>query len=150
MQVRDWMTAHPVTVTPQTSVLNARRLLHRYGIRHLPVVDEACHVVGVVSARDLSVGDPQVVASLSSMDSDLVSGRHRHVESVMTSPAIVALAHEPVAAAARLMLSWSIGALPVVEDGLLVGIVSTGDCLRALVAREDDEVSAPDRAGTTR
>ena len=137
MQVRDWMTKDPITVTPQTSVLNARRLLNRYGIRHLPVVDEENHVVGMVSARDLAIGDSRVAASLSALQSDLVTGRYRPVESVMTSPAIVTLATEPVATAARLMLTWSIGALPVVEDGCLVGIITTGDCLRALVFSED-------------
>jgi len=138
MQVRDWMTKNPVTVTPQTSVLNARRLLNRYGIRHLPVVDDAGQVVGVVSARDLALGDATVAASLSALQSDLVSGRYRSVESVMTSPAIVALASEPVATAARLMLTWAVGCLPVVEDHRLVGIITTGDCLRALVSSQDE------------
>lgn len=141
MLVRDCMTATPVTVTPRTTVLNARRLLHRYGIRHLPVVDDHRHVVGVISDRDLAVGDPQGLASLSAAEAD-AAGRHRTVETVMTSPAIIALADEPVAAAAQLMLSWTIGALPVIADGRLVGIISAGDCLRALVdalAEDDDE-----------
>ena len=151
MLVRDCMTTDPVTVTPQTTVLNARRLLHRYGIRHLPVVDASRRVVGVVSARDLAVGDPEVVASLSPRQSELVSGRNRTIETVMTSPAIVALVDEPVAAAARLMLSWTIGSLPVVAGGRLVGIITTGDCLKALVdAQADDDVrverTLPDHA----
>jgi acetoin utilization protein AcuB len=131
--VATWMTPRPVTVTRQTSVLEARRLLHRYGIRHLPVVERG-RVVGMVSSRDVQVGDQVVAASLSALQSDLLSGRYRAVETVMSAPAIVIEATDTIADAARLMLGRGVGALPVVEGLRLVGLLSLVDCTVALLA----------------
>ncbi|HUH07113.1 MAG TPA: CBS domain-containing protein [Egibacteraceae bacterium] len=146
MKVRDWMTPDPVTVTLRTSVLSARRLVHLYGIRHLPVVAEGARVVGMVSDRELLTNDPLIAQALSTLQSDLLSGRYRQVEAVMASPVPTANADEPIAAAADLMLQERIAALPVLDRGRLVGILTTTDCLRALLASareaEQDRVFA--------
>jgi acetoin utilization protein AcuB len=135
MLVRDWMTPEPVTVSPQTSLLNVRRILLLHRIRHLPVVEGEA-VVGIISDRDVAVGDPHTTDALSRLQSDLLSGRYRSAAEVMSTPVQVCAPGDPVSAAARTMLTRRIGALPVVEDGRLVGIVSTVDCLRALIAAE--------------
>ncbi|MQB01916.1 MAG: CBS domain-containing protein [Actinobacteria bacterium] len=74
MYVRDVMTPDPVVAWPSTSVLYARRLMERHGIRHLPVVADA-GAVGMVSARDIVMTDQQLAASLAELQSDLVTGR---------------------------------------------------------------------------
>lgn len=132
MRVRDWMTADPVTVTPQTSVLNARRLLRLHGVRHLPVVDGG-DVVGIVSDRDLLVGDSQVAQALSTLQSDLLGGRYRTVDTIMATPVHVIRADEPVRVAAERLQRWRISGLPVTDQGRLVGIITTTDCVRALL-----------------
>jgi acetoin utilization protein AcuB len=126
MRVGDWMSPDPLTVTPSTPVREARGLLHRYGIRHLPVVDR---VVGVVSDRDVR-GDRRVDAE---------------VAETMSSPPHVIHVDDPIEAAARAMLSRHISALPVLEDDRLVGIITTTDCLLAYLSRTPD--GAPARAG---
>jgi acetoin utilization protein AcuB len=131
--VTAWMTSRPLTVTRVTSVLEARRLLRRYGIRHLPVV-EGGRVVGMVSSRDVEIGDQVVAASLSALQSDLINGRYRPVETVMSAPAVVIRSTDTIAEAARLMLARGIGALPVVEGTRLVGMLSMVDCMVALLA----------------
>lgn len=137
MRVRQWMTREPITVTAQTSVLIARRLLHAHGVRHLPVVDGGERVVGMVSDRDVLLRDSQVAQALSALQSDLLSGRYRRVETIMTSPVHAVGSHEPVSRAANLMLGWQVSGLPVVDHGRLVGIITTTDCLRALLSALD-------------
>lgn len=141
MRVRDWMTLDVVTVTPQTSVLNARQVLLRHGIRHLPVV-EGARVVGVVSDRDLQVHDPLLLGCLTALQSELVAGRYRPVAALMTDPVLSVGPDKPLAAAARLMADCQIGALPVVDGGQLVGILTTTDCLRALARTEGSDHAA--------
>jgi len=125
------------------SVLNARRLLATCQVRHLPVVEDGL-VVGMLSDRDLTVGDRQVARSLSTLQSELVAGRYRTVATVMTSPVRTIRPHDPLTLAAREMMRARVGALPVVERGVLVGILTTTDCLAALL-----EVLGERRRGAT-
>lgn len=148
MRVRHWMTRAPVTVTTQTSVLAARRLLHANHVRHLPVVDADGRVVGMVSDRDVSLRDSELSQALSALQSDLLSGRYRRIETMMTAPVHVAAPDEPVRLAADLMLRWQVSGLPVVDEGCLVGIITTSDCLRALLRELDRGQPRPRRNGT--
>lgn len=133
MRVKSWMTADPIVVTPDTEVREARRLLHQNGIRHLPVVDDG-RLVGMVSDRDVRIDDRSLrrLAALERLEAAV--GEGKPVEAVMSSPPHVVGPDEPVATAARVLLSRRISALPVVEDGALVGILTTTDCLLALLA----------------
>jgi CBS domain-containing protein len=146
MFVQDCMTRNVVTVSPDTSVLAARRMLVLHGIRHLPVVADG-EVVGIVSDRDIRINDRQLVASLGALQSDLVTGRYRRVASVMTAPALVVRPKMKLHLAALFMVSRRIGGLPVVEDGKLVGIITLTDCVRAL-ALENHKLHT--QAGTPR
>lgn len=132
MLVRDWMTHPVVTVSPQTSVLNARRLLQLHGFRHLPVVD-ADRVVGMVSDHDIQVRDIALTRTLASLESDLLTGRYRRIETVMSHPVHVAAPDQTIQAAAAFMVARGIGALPVVDRDRLVGIIGLTDCVRAMV-----------------
>jgi acetoin utilization protein AcuB len=131
MYVRDWMTANVLTATPQMSVLYVRCLLDCHGIRHLPVMDGE-RLVGMVSARDVRLADPALAASLTPLQSDIVNGHYRPVEMIMSQPVRTVSSSATLATAAELMLDHGICALPVVDDGRLVGILTTSDCLRAI------------------
>lgn len=139
MRVRDVMTSDPVTVPPSSSMLAAPRLLARHGIRHLPVVDDD-RLVGVVSDRDLDLTDRRVRRALAELGSDLVSGRFRLVQDVMSVPVHTVASDAPLGAAAALLRQHRIGALPVVDEERLVGVVTRTDCLRVL---ERDTADAP-------
>lgn len=140
MQVRDWMTSDPIVATPDTEVREARRLLHANGIRHLPVVGSG-RLVGIVSDRDVRIDDRSLrqLAALERLGD--VVGEGKPLEVVMSSPPYVVGPDESVSAAARQMLSRRISALPVVEDGALIGILTTTDCLLALLAPQQSGVS---------
>jgi acetoin utilization protein AcuB len=131
MQIREWMSPDPVTVSPTTTVREARRLLHYYGVRHLPVLSDD-RVVGMISDRDVRIEDADLsrIAGVGQVAG--VLGSSRLVEDVMSSPPYVIAMEETVESAARLMLSRRISALPVVDrEGGLVGVITTTDCLLA-------------------
>lgn len=134
MRIRDWMSPDPVTVAPSDSVRDARRLLQHYGIRHLPVV-ERDRVVGVVSDRDVRIDDVRLGQVASPRHVEDLLGAGRSVAAVMSAPPHTITEDETMEAAARLMLSRRISALPVVTaEGALVGMVTTTDCLLATLA----------------
>jgi thiosulfate dehydrogenase [quinone] large subunit len=147
MRVREWMSPDPVTVTPSTDVAEARRLLDRYGVRHLPVVEHG-RVVGMISDRDVRVSPAalrQVTERLAATGRAAVAedaGVGLVVSAVMSAPVHVVTVDEDVDAAARLLLSRRISALPVLDDGALVGLITSTDCLLA-----SPYTSSRDRAG---
>lgn len=129
------MTRHLTTVTPNTSILAARRLLNARGVRHLPVVEGGA-LVGIVSDRDLTPGDRYGFGRQTTDIEHTVpreADRKRAVRGVMSTPVRSARPGDALVWSARQLLSWRISALPVVEDDRLVGILTTTDCLEQLL-----------------
>lgn len=124
MDVRSWMRPDPQTATPRTTIAEARRRMHTYGVRHLPIVDRD-KLVGIVSDRDV-----RSQTGLARDDDD------EPVATVMSTPTWTVREDADMAEAARTMLSRRVSCLPVVDaDGLLVGLVTTTDCLLAMLER---------------
>ena len=141
MTVRQWMANDPVVVEPGTEVHQARATMQRNGIRHLPVVQEGV-LVGIVSDRDVRI-DEGSLAECGSLDRvKAVSGHGRDVASVMAASVHHIGPDASVGDAARVMMSRHISAVPVVEDGRLVGIITTTDCLLAALTADPDLGSA--------
>lgn len=132
MQVREWMSPDPVTVTPTTTVADARTLLSEHGFRHLPVVDGGGVLVGIVSDRDVAINPRALRAAVRRHTvGDLVDD-DRTVEAVMSRDPHVVDADATLDAAARLLVSRQISALPVLDDDrALIGIITSVDCLLA-------------------
>lgn len=134
-RVRDVMTRAPICVTTTTSVSEARRLLQQHRIRHLPVLDrQTRRLVGIVSDRDVMITDLELARSLAALQSDLLDGHYRQVTAVMKSPVHTVGPDDPVEVAARSLVDHRVGALPVLLSDRVVGIVSTADVLRSVVA----------------
>lgn len=131
MRVNQWMSGSPVTVSPSTPVHEARQLMERRRIRHLPVVDGG-RLVGIVTDRDVRLNLPSPATSLSIWEVNYLLAKLT-VGEVMTKRVITVEPDRPVEEAARLMLEHRIGALPVTEGGRLVGIITETDLLRAWV-----------------
>jgi acetoin utilization protein AcuB len=151
-RVRDWMTAQVITVGPEHSVAAAREIMWNRHIRHLPVVDRG-RLIGIVSDRDVRGPDVAAAVALSSTQREVLAGSHRPVRSLMATGVQTAWPHDTVVYAASLMAQWKIGALPVVdheEDDRLVGIITTTDCLRALVRLHRSETDDPRTAASDR
>jgi acetoin utilization protein AcuB len=130
MRVRDLMTAKPITVDPETPMLEARQRMVEERIRHLIVVEEA-RVVGIVTDRDIRLNLPSPATSLSVWELNFLLAKLT-VGGVMSTGVLVVDPDRPIAEAARIMMEHKIGALPVVHEGRLIGIVTESDFVRAM------------------
>ena len=119
MRLAEFMTSDVETIHPQASAEEAWGRMQARKIHHL-VVASGAGIVGVVSAADLG----------GTAGSNFRVGRD--VEDVMTSSVLTAAPDTTVREAANLLRGRSIGCLPVVEHGRLVGIVTIADLLRLL------------------
>ena len=131
MQVDALMTRDPVGVSPATPVLDARQLMQERRIRHLLVIEHD-RLVGIVTDRDIRLNLPSPATSLSVWEVNYLLGRLT-VGEVMSKPVITVGPSRNAAEAARIMLQHAIGALPIVESGRPIGIVTETDMLRAFV-----------------
>jgi CBS domain-containing protein len=145
MTVRDVMTHRVVAVTEQPGFREVLGLLATHHVSALPVVDGHRRVVGVISEGDLylkQVRPPHGLAAL------LEDRRRRQdqrkavgaiVAELMSAPAITIRADQSLAEAATRMHRHGVNRLPVVDEaGVLVGIVTRGDLLKAYVRVDQD------------
>jgi acetoin utilization protein AcuB len=131
MNVRDLMTTSPITVGPETPVLDARQLMIDKRFRHVLIADGP-KLLGIVTDRDIRLNLPSPATSLSVWEINYLLARLT-VASVMTKSLVTVSPRQDTREAALLMLDHKIGALPVVDGGLLVGIITETDLLRAYV-----------------
>lgn len=131
MRAVDIMTRPAVSVHPQTSVGEAVAVLSERGFAGLPVVDDNGRVIGIFTEAD----------ALNSID----SAGELCVDAMMSTPVEVATPETHVTELARRMLADGLRCMPIVADGVLVGVVSRHDLLRPLV-RSDDTIAAYVRA----
>lgn len=124
MRVREVMTSAKVTTArPEDTLPLAAQMMVWSNARHLPVVHEG-QVIGVVSQRDL-LGHEHPPGT---------AARPATVQDVMHAPAVTVDADAPLEAAVSLMFEHKLGCLPVLGQGMLVGILTTTDLLRHLLA----------------
>lgn len=131
--IRDWMTSDPITISPDTTLPKAHRLMMQNGIRRLPVVKNK-HVVGIVTLGDVRGAEPSGATSLSIWEINYLVSRLK-VEEIMTPRPITISVNATVAEAAECMLENKVSGLPVVAgDGKLVGIITESDIFRMVVS----------------
>lgn len=128
MIAADVMTRPVVSVTPMMPVRSAMVLLVEHAFGALPVVGEDERLIGVVSEGDLLRAGMRG-ASIGATVSD-----------VMASPVISVPMSTTLAELAEILLDGRLRCVPVVDDGVLVGVVSRSDLLRILV--HDDDILA--------
>ena len=151
VRVSDLMTSPAIFVEPTATVKEIAETLLRHDIRSVPIVDVGGLLVGMVSEADLisregfaSVRDHHLNGLI---DETLAEHRHHwrsRVEGltageIMTRKVVTCTPNEPVAVVTRRMLLRDTHALPVVEDGHVVGVLSRHDLVR-LFDRPDGEV----------
>ena len=131
MRVKDLINGPPITIGPDTPVLEARRVMQTRAIRHLLVVDDD-RLVGIVTDRDIRLNMPSPATALSVWEVNYLLARLT-VREVMTRSVIVVDPERDARQAAALLVTERIGALPVLDGECLVGIVTETDFLRAFV-----------------
>jgi CBS domain-containing protein len=146
--VKDVMTTSVVAVKRNADFKQIVSVLRRFRVSACPVINDAGHVIGVVSEADLlykEAANGRVPAGLIRLRWRLGEKSKANAETagrLMTSPAVTIDPGAPVAVAAKVMQDRWIKRLPVVsEDGLLIGIVTRSDVL-SVYERPDDDILA--------
>jgi CBS domain-containing protein len=117
-RVADVMQRNAMTISPQETLAAAEAIMLREGMHQLPVVENG-ELVGIVSERDLRPHSGYL--------------ERTKVDAAMTYSALTVAPTETALRTAQLLIERKFNALPVVENGRLVGIVSRTDLLQLLV-----------------
>lgn len=145
---KDIMTRDVITVTPDTDVTQATRLLLENGINGLPVVDEKRRLVGIVCQSDMIAQQKRIpLPSLFTLLDGyitLTSAKHfekevqkiaaARVEQAMTADPVTVRSDTSLEDIASLMVEKKLHTLPVVDGGELVGVIGKEDVLRTLMS----------------
>lgn len=133
MLVGERMSKNLITVTRNTGVDDALRLMRDKNIRRLPVVDNQGKLIGIVSDKDLYLASPSPATSLDIFEMRYLLAR-LGVEKIMSSPVITVQPDTPLEEAARIMADRKIGGLPVLDEhDNLVGIITESDLFKIFV-----------------
>jgi acetoin utilization protein AcuB len=118
MLVSNRMTKDPVTVTSDDLLIQGRLKMQKGGFRRLPVVTNG-QLVGIITDRDMREHAGYLDRT--------------EVKAVMSEKPLSVTPATTLEVAAQLLLKHKIGGLPVVENGRLVGIITTSDVLQAFL-----------------
>lgn len=121
MIVRQWMSTELVTIGKGASIQEAMALMKRESVRHLPVVDQHMKLLGWITDADVRG------VLIASMIEELT------IADVMVRKPLTIAPETPLEEAARILLDNRIGGMPVVEKGVLAGIITTADILSAFI-----------------
>lgn len=153
MNAADVMTRNVITVASDTSVAKIAETLLANRISAVPVIDEAGAMVGIVSEGDLIhrvEADTEqrrswwleLLVGKDTLAREFIKSHARKAADVMTRPVITVKPETPLGVLASLFEKHRIKRVPVVEDGKIVGIVSRGNLLQALVGLGKETTAA--------
>jgi acetoin utilization protein AcuB len=136
MIVSMWMTRNLVTIEPHLPITEIAALMADKKVRRLPVVELRgghSHLVGIVSAKDILHAFPSDVNpfAVAAPDSRVAPGT---AAQIMSRYLHTTTPETPIEQAAAWMTEKKIGALPVLRDGKLIGMITESDVFRAFVS----------------
>ena len=133
MLVRDYMTRHPLLADPDMPAMEAQRYMVENKIRRLPVVGDGKRLLGLVTRQSLLV-DPARLGSLNVWEIAGYLSRLTVKDVMIKARDVVAIGPDvTIEEAARVMVEKKIGSLPVLEDGVVIGIITETDLLAQLM-----------------
>jgi len=132
MYVKNHMTPNPYTLQPDATIADALDLMRSKKIRRLPVVKNG-KLVGIVTERKLLEVSPSPATSLSIFEINYLLSKTK-IDTIMTKNVLTVNPDSLIEEAAILMRNNDIGALPVVEDGKLVGIITETNIFDAFIS----------------
>ena len=132
MYVGWYMKTNLLTISPETSIFKAREMMDSHKISHLPVTDGKAHLLGLVTDRDLKEiwASPATTLSVHELTYAL---QKLTVGNIMTKTVITATPDMNIERAALMVHDNKIGALPVLKDDKLVGIITITDLMEVLL-----------------
>ena len=129
LTVSDVMTRNPVTMGPEDSLSRGLEVMRQHGIRRVPVMLGE-RLVGLLAEGDLKRAQPSTLDSTPEEFSRVMD--ETTISRIMISSPVTITEQTPLLEAARTLHSTKFGALPVLRDGRLVGILTDSDMIRAL------------------
>jgi CBS domain-containing protein len=137
MQVSDMMTCSPVVITSDVSVKEVKETFEKHHVRHLPVVDDEGSLVGIISQTDLNrlifgafmPGDSKYDDSMMDMLT---------LDDIMIRQPVTMAPDQSLEDVVAVFTDGGFHAVPVVEGGNLVGILSVVDVLKHLYQKVEE------------
>lgn len=132
MFVKDYMTRHPIMISPEIPAVEAQKLMVETRVRHVPVIGDGKRILWLIT-RDRFRLPPTDLASLNVWEISRFLSNLR-VSDVMVKRAdlFVTTPDATLEEAAQIMCKHNVGCLPVVEDEIVVGIITEVDMLAEL------------------
>jgi CBS-domain-containing membrane protein len=145
---QDIMSRDVITVTPDTDITQATKLLLEHRINGLPVVDEKQRLVGIVCQSDMIAQQKRIplpslftlldgyisLTSAKQFEKEVQKIAATRVSQAMTTDPVSVRPDTAIEEIAVLMVSKKLHTLPVVDKGALVGIIGKEDMLRTLMS----------------
>ncbi len=130
--VQDLMTREVFTLKRTDSLRAARSMMSLARIRHIPIVNDNKHFLGLITHRDLLAATISRFAEVDkTVQDEIDSGIPIH--EIMRRDVTTVTPTTPIREAAELLLNHKYGCLPVLEDGTLQGIITEADFLKLTI-----------------
>ena len=128
--VRDFMTSPATSIGQDASLLEAALMVRRSGFRHLPIV-EGERLVGLITDRDINRYAPSLLSNITQEEYNAIF-ENTPLQRVMVKDPVTVEPATPMREVVAMLHNKKLGCMPVVEDGKLVGIITTTDMLKLL------------------
>jgi len=133
--VRDLMTTDLFTLCQDDNLKTLEDMMKWRAIRHIPVVDGENHVVGLVTHRDLLKYSISGFANVAEEEKEALN-KSIPVSSIMKTNIQTISPDLSLQEAAKMMLKYKFGCLPITENDRLVGIITEADFMKFFVERD--------------
>ncbi|GAB5552799.1 MAG: hypothetical protein Sapg2KO_23900 [Saprospiraceae bacterium] len=134
--VRELMRPSVLTIHSKQAFMPICRLFFEMGIHHLPVVNEQEELVGMLSASDVLKAFSYQLTQLPSTEEEVINEAFPISDLMTPAPIYVIGPEESIRQVAKLFIKHKIHALPVVEAGKVIGIITATDVLNILLERD--------------
>ena len=145
MKAMDVMVRDVIAVTPDTSVVQAARLLVENDISALPVIDDDGRMIGIISEADLmrreEIGTEkrrpwwlEAMTPATTLANEFAKSHGKRVAELMSQQVVSASEDMPLAELAALLERHQIKRVPITKDGKLIGVVSRSNLVQALAS----------------
>ena len=130
--VKDHMTSPVVSISNDTSLSEAHKIMADKKVRRLPVVEKG-KLIGIVSLNDVLEAKPSAASSLSVWELNYLVANLK-IKDIMSANVFSIAPDATIGDAARMMLDKKFSGIPVTENDNLIGIITESDIFRMLAS----------------
>lgn len=132
MFVKLWMRNEVITILPDATIAEACSLMEEHRIRRIPVINQENQLLGIISKEDLKKALPSAVDASQDETTRALANQIK-IETFMTQTPVTVSPIDTLEKVATIMRQHKIGGIPVVENELLVGIITESDIFDVFV-----------------